>query len=96
MTGPGDEMAACAASRGHLRASHADREQVIGTLMAAFVQGGLAKEELDVRVGPAFAARSRRSFTVKPLRSKRRRASSLASVYSRVIACSRAASSTVS
>jgi len=56
-TGPGDEKAA-AAARGHLRASHADREQVIGTLKAAFVQGRLTKDELDVRVGQAFAART--------------------------------------
>ena len=44
--GPGDEKAASAAGRGHLRASHADREQVIGTLKAAFVQGWLAEDEL--------------------------------------------------
>ena len=58
MTGPGDEIAAGLAGRGHLRASHADREQVIGTLKAAFVQGMLAKDELDLRVGQAFAART--------------------------------------
>ena len=56
-TGPGDEKAA-AAARGHLRASHADREQVIGTLKVAFVQGRLIKDELDLRVGQAFAART--------------------------------------
>ena len=39
MAGPGDEIAAGAGGRGHLRASHADREQVIGVLKAAFVQG---------------------------------------------------------
>jgi hypothetical protein len=55
-TGPGDERAA--AGRGHLRASHADREQVIGTLKAAFVQGRLTKDELDARAGQAFAART--------------------------------------
>ena len=48
MAGPGDEMAAAAGpGRGDLRASHADREQVIGTLKAAFVQGMLAKDEFD-------------------------------------------------
>jgi hypothetical protein len=47
-----------AAGRGHLRASHADREQVIGTLKAAFVQGMLAKDEFDLRVGQTFAART--------------------------------------
>jgi DUF1707 SHOCT-like domain len=54
--GPGDELAA--AGRGHLRASHADREQVIGTLKTAFVQGRLTKDELDARAGQAFAART--------------------------------------
>ena len=59
MAGPGDEIAAAEdRGRGGLRASHADREQVIGTLKAAFVQGMLAKDELDLRVGQAFAART--------------------------------------
>ena len=40
-----------AVGRGYLRASHADREQVIGILKAAFIQGRLTKGELDVRVG---------------------------------------------
>ena len=56
--GPGDQGAAEAAARGYLRASHADREQVIGTLKAAFVQGMLAKDEFDVRVGQALASRT--------------------------------------
>jgi hypothetical protein len=51
MTGPGDEVAAGAGGHGRLRAAHADREQVIGTLKAAFVQGMLAKDEFDARVG---------------------------------------------
>lgn len=58
MAGPGDEIAAAAGGRGRLRASHADRERVIGILKAAFVQGMLAKDEFDVRVGRAFAART--------------------------------------
>jgi hypothetical protein len=55
--GPGDNTAA---GRGgsRLRASHADREQVIGTLKDAFVQGRLDKGELDARVGRAFASRT--------------------------------------
>jgi hypothetical protein len=57
-TQPGDDTAAGQAGRGHLRASHADREQVIGTLKAAFVQGALAKDEFDLRVGQAFASRT--------------------------------------
>jgi hypothetical protein len=55
-SGPGAEVAAGAAGRGRLRASHADREQVIGTLQAAFVQGMLAKDEFDVRAGQAFTS----------------------------------------
>jgi hypothetical protein len=55
-TGPGDKPEA--GSRGHLRASHADREQVIGILKAAFVAGMLAKDEFDRRVGQAFASRT--------------------------------------
>jgi Domain of unknown function (DUF1707) len=58
MAGPGDEMAAGAGGRGHLRASHADREQVIGILKAAFVRGMLAKDEFDLRVGQTLAART--------------------------------------
>jgi hypothetical protein len=55
-TGAGDGLEA--AGRGHLRASHADREWVIGTLKAAFVQGRLTKDELDARAGRAYAART--------------------------------------
>jgi hypothetical protein len=54
---PGDETAG-EAGRGHLRASHADRERVVGTLKAAFVAGMLAKDEFDLRVGQAFASRT--------------------------------------
>src|SRR5262249_46286978 len=38
--------------------SHAGREHVIGTLKAAFVQGRLAKDEFDLRVGQALASRT--------------------------------------
>ncbi len=58
MTGPGSEMAAGAVGDDHLRASHADREQVIDVLKAAFVQGMLAKDEFDQRVGQALASRT--------------------------------------
>src|SRR5580658_1993775 len=58
MAGPGDEMAAGAGGRGHLRASHADREQVIETLKVAFVQGMLDRDEFDLRVGQTFASRT--------------------------------------
>jgi len=58
MAGPGNEMAAGAAGRGRLRASHADREQMIDTLKTAFVRGVLAKDEFDLRVGQAFTSRT--------------------------------------
>ena len=55
MPQPGDERAARRAS---LRASHADREQMVDTLKDAFVQGRLAKDEFDSRVTHALAART--------------------------------------
>jgi hypothetical protein len=58
MAGPGDERAARTGGSGRLRASHADREQVIGTLKAAFVQGMLDKDEFDLRVDQAFVSRT--------------------------------------
>ncbi len=59
MAEPGGEIAASAAGGSHLRASHAEREQVIGLLKAAFVQGRLAKDEFDLRVGQALTSRTR-------------------------------------
>jgi uncharacterized protein DUF1707 len=57
--GPGDQQAAASAvGRGRLRASHADREHVVDTLKAAFVQGRLTKDEFDARVGQTFASRT--------------------------------------
>jgi Domain of unknown function (DUF1707) len=55
MVGPGDEIAG---AEGHspLRASRTDCEQVIDALKAAFVQGRLAKDEFDLRVGHVLAA----------------------------------------
>ena len=59
MAGPGDEMTpAESQSRGGLRASYADREQVIGILKAAFVQGRLTEDELGGRVDRAYASRT--------------------------------------
>jgi hypothetical protein len=40
------------------RAGHADREQVIEALKAAFTQGRLTEEELDARTGQALTART--------------------------------------
>jgi Domain of unknown function (DUF1707) len=58
MTEPGYEQPVAVAGRGHLRASHADREQMIDALKGAFVQGRLTKDEFDVRVGQTFASRT--------------------------------------
>jgi hypothetical protein len=55
MTEPAGEVAA---GQGQLRASHADRERVVGALQAAFVQGRLTADELNERVGQALAART--------------------------------------
>ena len=55
---PGDQMAAAVAGRSHLRASHADREHAIDMLKTAFVLGRVTKDELDARVGQAFASRT--------------------------------------
>ena len=46
------------AGRGHLRASHADREQMVDTLKVAFTQGRLAKDEFDVRISQALVSRT--------------------------------------
>lgn len=48
MTGPQDRAAA---GGDRLRAGHADREQVIEALKAAFVHGRLTKAEFDTREG---------------------------------------------
>ena len=58
MSGPEEQLA-----RNRLRASHADREQVIGLLKAAFINGRLTKEEFDGRVDRAFTARTYAELT---------------------------------
>ena len=58
MARPGDEQAVVVIGYGHLLASHADRERVIGILQAAFAQSGLTKDELDARIGRALASRT--------------------------------------
>jgi hypothetical protein len=58
MAEPGDGIAAGAGGRGCLQASHAEREQVIGLLKAAFAQERLAKDEFDLRVGRALTWRT--------------------------------------
>lgn len=58
MAWPGHEKAAVPVGYGHLRASHADREQMIGTLKAAFMQGRLTKDEFDARVRQTLTSRT--------------------------------------
>jgi hypothetical protein len=55
MAEPADEITG---GRGHLRASDADREEVIEALKTAFVHGRLPKDEFDARTAQAFAART--------------------------------------
>jgi hypothetical protein len=54
----GNDKAARPPGRGRLRASHADREQVIGALKAAFVHGVLDKDEFDLRLSQTLASRT--------------------------------------
>jgi uncharacterized protein DUF1707 len=56
--GPGDWMPASPVGRGRLRVTHPDREYMVEVLKTAFVQGRLAKDEFDLRVGQALAART--------------------------------------
>ncbi len=60
VVGPGDEREASAGNRSYsfLRASHADREQVIDILKAAFVRGCLGRDELDRRLGRVLTSRT--------------------------------------
>ncbi len=51
-------MGAGATARGHLRASDADREQVIDTLKDAFAQGRLTTDELGVRTIRVLTSRT--------------------------------------
>jgi Domain of unknown function (DUF1707) len=55
---PETQMTAAAAGRGLVGTSHADREQVIDVLKAAFVQGRLTKDEFEARVGQALTSRT--------------------------------------
>jgi hypothetical protein len=57
------EPGAHAAAAGQ-RASRADRERVIDLLKAAFVQGRLARDEFDARVGQALASRTHAELAV--------------------------------
>jgi hypothetical protein len=44
--------------RGRVRASRADREQVVSALQAAFVQGRLTQDELSERTGQVYSSRT--------------------------------------
>jgi len=57
MTAPGDQTP-IAKDRGELRASNADREQAIGALRAALVEGRLTEDELTARVDRVCASRT--------------------------------------
>ena len=58
MAGPWHPMRAGMASRGHLLASDADREQVIDALKSAFVYGLLGRDDLYKRAGQVLASRT--------------------------------------
>jgi Domain of unknown function (DUF1707) len=58
MAQPGDGAAVAAAGYGHQRASHADRERVIGMLETAFAAGLLSKDDLDRGVDRTLASRT--------------------------------------
>jgi uncharacterized protein DUF1707 len=57
-TGPRGHRAAAIGAHSHLRASDADREQVLEFLKTAFVQGRLTIDELDARAGQALVSRT--------------------------------------
>lgn len=58
MLGPGDQSMAGGEGRACMRASRADRDQVIDVLKSAFVREQLTKDELNDRIGRALAART--------------------------------------
>jgi hypothetical protein len=64
MREPEDDRAARPAGGGRLRASHADREQAVEVLKDAFVQGRLAKDEFDSRVGHVLASQTHADLSV--------------------------------
>jgi hypothetical protein len=51
-------MPLVAAGQGLLRTSRADREHVVGVLQVAFVQGRLAQDEFEARIGQTLASRT--------------------------------------
>ena len=63
MAGPWHPTRAGRAGRGHLKASDADREQVIDALKSAFVYGLLGRDDLYMRAGEVLAARTYADLT---------------------------------
>ncbi len=55
---PGNTMPLVTTGQGMLRTSRADREHVIGVLQVAFVQGRLAQDEFEARVGQTLMSRT--------------------------------------
>jgi uncharacterized protein DUF1707 len=55
---PGNTMPLVTAGQGMLRTSRADREHVIGVLQVAFVQGRLAQDEFEARIGHTLMSRT--------------------------------------
>jgi hypothetical protein len=60
---PGDRIAADAAAHGRPVPSHADLEEAIELLKAAFVQGRLTKDEFGTRVERALASQTYAELT---------------------------------
>ena len=58
MTAGREDDGTAGAAGGQLRTSHADRDQAIDVLKAAFVQGRLSKDEFDLRVSRVLASRT--------------------------------------
>src|ERR1700760_1751667 len=57
-------MPLVATGQGLLRTSRADREHVIGVLQVAFVQGRLAQDEFEARVGQTLMSRTYAELSV--------------------------------
>jgi hypothetical protein len=63
VAGPWHPRKAGLASRGHILASDADREQVLEALKSAFVYGLLSRDDLYTRAGRVLASRTYAELT---------------------------------
>jgi uncharacterized protein DUF1707 len=61
---PGNTMPLVTTGQGMLRTSRADREHVIGVLQVAFVQGRLAQDEFEARIGQTLMSRTYAELSV--------------------------------